>query len=377
MRLRKKIHLIVEANKGTDRLSRFFDIFMVCLIFLNVAAVVLETVDAIAAVYGDFFKLFEIFSVLVFTVEYLMRIWSCVDDGHQRTPIIGRIRFMLHPMLIIDLIAILPFFLFMFISVDLRSLRILRVLRILKLTRYSGAAGTLMRVFSNEKGPLFTACTIMFTLLIFLSSIMYLIENGAQPEKFGNIPSAMWWGMATLTTVGYGDVYPVTPLGQVVGAFVTLIGLGMFALPAAILANGFSKETERTGFLVTWNLIAKLPLFEDLPARHIADIAALLTPLVAVPGEIIITKGSVGENMFFIVNGSVCANTGQHEIFLQKDDFFGEMALILDQPRSANVVAQTSCELLVLERDDYKRMLSYSPELQQKLAEKAEQRMQS
>ncbi len=375
--LRKRIYEIVETGAKADRLSRFFDIFMILIISLNVIAVTLETVESLYRSYETFFRWFNFFSVAVFSFEYAARIWSCVESNHAKYqhPIRGRLRFSLSPMALVDLLAILPFYLAFMITIDLRFLRIFRLLRILKLTRYSGAMDTLLVVFRSERRPLFAAVTIMLTLLVFLSGIVYFLEKDAQPVAFASIPNAMWWGMATLTTVGYGDVVPVTVMGKLVGAVVTLTGLGMFALPAAILASGFTREAKRRDFIVSWNLVARVPLFSHLNAAEIGEIAGLLRPKMAVPKEVIFRQGEIGDSMYFIVYGDVDVALKTGTVRLTKGDYLGEIAILYEKPRMATVTAVTSCQFLVLDGAEFQDLLEIKPELRNEIMKTVTERL--
>ena len=222
--------------------GRAANFFLVYLIFFNVLAVIFESIPAVGTRYAGYFEAFEVFSVIVFSVEYVLRIWCCTEDPHRRytAPLAGRLRYALTPMAIIDFLAIAPFYLTTLFAIDLRFLRVFRLLRLLKLTRYSPVIEILGRVLYNERRSLFSALLFMLVLLIFASSLMHLIEQKAQPEAFGSIPAAMWWAVVTPTTVGYGDVSPLTPVGKLLGGFVTILGIGTFAMPAGILASGFA-----------------------------------------------------------------------------------------------------------------------------------------
>lgn len=186
---------------------------------------------------------FELVSVAVFTIEYLARVWSCVEADEYRGPVSGRFRFLTQPLLVADLLAILAFYLLLVgTAVDLRflrALRLVRLLRLIKIARYTQSFRDFRAVLRDKKADLVVATFANSLLLTVASSVMYYIEREAQPDAFGSIPETMWWGVATLTTVGYGDVYPVTPLGRAIGAVVAVLGIGLFALPASILASGF------------------------------------------------------------------------------------------------------------------------------------------
>ena len=365
MRIRQRAYEILESTRERDRIARVAQVFLMALIFLNVAAVIIETVEAVAARHGVFFFWFEVLSVAAFTVEYVLRVWSCTEQSPDgfRHPVATRLRHMVRPLALVDLIAILPFYLAIIFPVDLRFMRAFRLLRVLKLTRYSPALDTLGKVLYNERRALTGVLLIMIVLLIIFSSFVYIAERDAQPEAFASIPHAMWWGLATLTTVGYGDVAPVTALGRLLGSVTIVLGVGMFALPAGILASGFAEEIKRRDFVVSWNLVAEVPLFARLLAARIAEIAALLRPRLAESGETIIRRGEPGEFMLFIVSGEVEVNLQPTPVRLSAGEFFGEIALIEKVERSADVVARTQAQLLVLDRAGFDHFLGSEPDV--------------
>lgn len=246
LRVKRRIFEILEVVNPNDQASRFFYFAIISLIVLNVLAVVLETVEDCNTQYHTFFKIFEYVSVSIFTLEYFLRIWLCTTLETFKHPFWGRVKYIITPFALIDLMAILPFYLPFFIT-DLRilrSLRLLRLFRVLKLSRYSKSFRILVKVIWATKEELIITFFTVFLLLLLASSLIYFAEHDAQPEQFPNIPASMWWGVVTLTTVGYGDVYPVTFLGKLTGALVALLGIGIFALPAGILASGFSEEIQ-------------------------------------------------------------------------------------------------------------------------------------
>jgi voltage-gated potassium channel len=249
MRLKKRVQEILDVAAADDIASRFFDVFLVALIAINVAALMLETVRPLYDRAPGLFRTLESFSVAVFTVEYLLRLWSVTEKPRYRHPLGGRLRFALTPLALCDLLAVLPFYL-PFVGVDLRfarSVRLLRFFRIVKLGRYSVALQTFARVMTRKRAELVTILILLSLLLIFASSLMYYAENAVQPDQFSSIPAAMWWGMVTLTTVGYGDVYPVTGIGRLLGMAIAVLGIGMFALPAGILGAAFVEELQAKG----------------------------------------------------------------------------------------------------------------------------------
>jgi len=245
---KNKILKTINKAEGSDRLSRNFDIFIMTLIVLNVLAVITETVESIYTLYKEFFDGFELFSVAIFTIEYFIRIWTCTLNKKYHHPVWGRIRYITSIEAIIDLLAIIPFFLPLLLPINalfLRILRMFRLLRIFKLGRYSSAFQMVISAVRRRQEELLIVLTLVLVLLILSSSLMYYIEHEAQPEVFTSIPATMWWGVATLTTVGYGDVYPITPLGKLLGAFIAILGIGVFALPAGIIASSFESEMSK------------------------------------------------------------------------------------------------------------------------------------
>lgn len=246
--LRRRTWELVEVARPGDRASRLFDIAIRILIALNVLALIVETVPEVEAAAGTWLGAFDVASVAVFTVEYLLRVWSCVEDGRFAAPIRGRLRFARTPLALVDLLAILPFWI-PFLGVDLRALRavrLFRLFRILKIARYSRSLRTFGRVFRSKAEDLVLTLGLVGFLLVMAASLLYFVENAAQPEVFSSIPASMWWGIVTLTTVGYGDVYPVTVAGKVVGGLFALSALLLVALPTAILGAAFVDELEST-----------------------------------------------------------------------------------------------------------------------------------
>ena len=243
--VRARVRQIVAAGRNGGAASRAFSIFIVTLILLNVAAMIVESIESVKAALHRDFLIFECFSVAIFSLEYILRLWSCVEEPQYRRPILGRLRFSLTPLALVDLLAVLPFYL-PFVHMDLRMLRMLRIMRIMrlaKLGRYSESLQTLGRVFTAKKEQLASTVFILVILLVIASCLMYYVEHDAQPDRFSSIPATTWWAVTTLTTVGYGDVCPVTGVGKFVASIIAILGIGMFALPTGILGAGFVEET--------------------------------------------------------------------------------------------------------------------------------------
>ena len=245
--MRQTVYRILDTAKENDLASRVVDICLIALIALSVIAVVLESVPAIEARYSAQLYWFEIFTVSVFSVEYVLRVWSAVerDEDPSTSHLKSRLRFMFSFHAIIDLLAILPFYLLTFGiagTVDMRFLRAIRLLRVLKLTRYSASLNMLVLTINENGRALAASFLILLTVMLLAASGIYYFERQAQPVAFGSIPAAMWWAFSTLTTVGYGDVTPITVGGKVFGAMITVVGIGMVALPTSILASGYNQQ---------------------------------------------------------------------------------------------------------------------------------------
>ena len=365
-RWRRQVHDILEVGGDAHPAGIFVNTFLVILIFLNAIAFAAETVDHVSARYGPYFDAFNVFSVAVFSIEYLLRLWSAVEIPMlSRMPRWrARLRFAARPIMIVDLLAVLPWYLQPFISMDLRALRVLRLFRLLKLVRYSPALQTLGRVIADEYRALLGALLVILILLLLSSTLIYFLERDAQPDKFGSIPAAAWWALSTLTTVGYGDVVPVTPLGKIVGGIVMLLGVGMIALPVAIIATGFNLESTRHQFVVTWSMVARVPLFASMDESEIAEIARLLYTGTYLPGVPIVRTGDVGDAMFVIASGEAIVELSpRHQAVLKDGDFFGEMALLERRRHEHDVVAKTRCRVYVLDAPSLARLSERHPEI--------------
>jgi voltage-gated potassium channel len=373
-RWRRQVHDILEVGGDAHPAGRAVNAFIITLIFLNAIAFAAETVDSIAARYGPYLDAFNVFSVMVFSIEYVLRLWSAVEIPMlSRVPHWkARLRFAARPIMIIDLLAVLPWYFQPFVSVDLRSLRVFRLFRLLKLVRYSPALQTLGRVLADEYRALLGALLVLLILLLFASTTIYFLEREAQPDKFGSVPAAAWWALSTLTTVGYGDVVPITPLGKIVGGIVMLLGVGMVALPVAIIATGFSQESNRHQFVVTWSMVARVPLFASMDESEIAEICKLLYTRTYLPGVSIVRTGDAGDAMFLIAGGeAVVEVSSNNQVVLKEGDFFGEMALLERRRHKHDVVAKTKCRVYVLDATSLARLSARHPDILQRIRDMA------
>ncbi len=241
---RQKMHALVYPTAYSGKLHELFDTFIAIWVLLSVMSVILESVDSLHYILNLQFVVLDAVAVAIFTLEYCMRMYSCVEDPKYQGAFFGRFKQAKTPSTFIDFLAILPFYLEVFLHhvLDLRFLRIFRLARLLKLTRNSDATAVLFRVIAREWPVMSAASFIMALLLILTASMGYLLEHDAQPEKFENIPQSIYWAVITLASVGYGDISPVTPWGRAMTSVLALLGIGIFAIPAALLASAFSDE---------------------------------------------------------------------------------------------------------------------------------------
>ena len=243
--LRKLLYKILETTTGNRRgLSLGFNIVLITIITVNAIAIVLNTVPEYNAHYAQLFVDLELFSVIFFSIEYILRVWVCVENEKYRHPIWGRLRYMVSTAAIIDFLAIFPFYFSLF-TADfgvVRILRLFRIFRLFRMSRYSRAFRMIQDVVSEKKEELVLSTILVIFMLIIVSSVMYYVEHAAQPDKFTSIPATMWWGVNAMTTVGYGDLHPITPVGKLLGGISAILGIGLFALPTGILVSGFNEH---------------------------------------------------------------------------------------------------------------------------------------
>lgn len=244
MRLRKTVYNLLEKDLDRSLWNKILSGFIIFMIITNVIAVILESWPPLGKPHALSFYWFNLVSVGVFTLEYLARVWVCVEaPGADRTRSFRtRLRYVFSSVALVDFLAIAPFYLSFFIHIDLRYLRLLRMLRLLKLTHYFKGLNLFATVLRKELPAIGAAVFTVLVLVVLAASLMYGIEHKAQPDVFGSIPQAMWWAVVTMTTVGYGDVVPVTIAGKIIAVFIMLLGVGVVALPAAMLAAKFGDQ---------------------------------------------------------------------------------------------------------------------------------------
>lgn len=357
-----------------DVASRVVEWSILFLILINVIAAILESIASINLRFYQQFEILKNISITLFTIEYFLRIWSCPAHRSKlyRKPVFGRFRYILTPLMLMDLFVILPFYFHVTTVFDFRLLRLFRFLSILQVTRNSRTLQMLLTVIKRESQTLLATFLVITVLLILISSIIYAIEYQTQPDNFASIPHAMWWTIATLSTVGYGDVVPQTLLGKMFGMIVMLIGIAMFAIPTGILVSSFYQEVKRKDFIATWDLVAQVPYFSHLSATEIEDIADLLRMHIARAGEVIFKEGDEADSMYFIVSGEVEINKKGEIITGKGGEFFGEIGVLYKTTRMATVTAKTYVELLQLDIQDMEHFLESHPEFRKRILEEAE-----
>ncbi len=384
--LRRRVFYALEDGASGGWLARPLNLVLAGLILLSSLNLMLQTVPELDRVFGASMAAFEQVTVLIFTAEYLVRLWCAPEARNRRYthPLWGRLRYALTPLALLDLVAILPFYLDLLVIgtlgaedlLVLRLFRLARMMRILRLVRYSPALATLGVVLHAERRSWMAALFAMMTLTVIVSTLMWMVESTAQPEKFGSIPQSLWWGITTLTTVGYGDVTPVTPLGKIFGGLTQVLGMAMFTLPAAILASGYARELQRRDFAVTHEIVRRQPPFDRLDAARVTEITALLYSRV-VPGRYaILRRGEAAESLYFIAEGEVEVELRDGTLrHLGHGEFFGEMAVFEDRDRhESTVTSLRETHLLVLERADFEGLLASWPDLRAHMQEVAARR---
>lgn len=374
---RRAFELLDEGS--TEPLGRLIDVILIGLVLVSIAAAVIGSVPDIAARHHGALITIEVVAIAVFTVEYLTRLWCAPEHAPRRHMPAWRARlgFALTPSALVDLVSTAPLYLALFSGWDLRAFLLFRLLRFLKLARYSTGLSTLSGAIWGERRALMACAVILCGTVLLSASLMHLVERAAQPERFGTIPGAMYWAFVTLTTVGYGDLVPVTPLGKSLASLTAVVGIGMLALPVGILASAFAEEIRRHDFVVTLGMVSKVPLFADLPASDVASVMRNLHARTFEPGEAIVRRGERADAMYLISTGDVEIDLPTHPVRLGAGDFFGEVGLLQGRERTATVVAASRVKLLVLQAADLKRLMDRNPQMADIIREVAERRAAS
>ncbi|WLB85222.1 MULTISPECIES: cyclic nucleotide-gated ion channel [Bradyrhizobium] len=373
--LRDRLYELLERDDLPHSGGLRFARIIVAIIAFDVLAAILASVPEIDAQFGWLLTTIEIAAVIAFALEYAARLWSVVGHSlRDMTPARARLEYAFSALGVIDLLAFLPSAIALAIG-DKTTLVLFGMLPFLKLVRYSTAMRSLLAALHAERRTLFGCVVILTGAVLLFASLLYAIEHKVQPDKFGTMPQAMWWAIVTLGTVGYGDVVPITPLGRTVTVVAIVVGFAMIALPVAIISTAFADEVRRRDFVVTWGMLARVPLFSHLGAADISDIMRLLRSQTIEAGEVLVRRGDAASSMYFITAGEVEIDLPSQLVRLADGAFFGEIALLRRTSRSGTVTATRKTKLLVLDAQDFHALIERMPALAAHVRETAEARL--
>jgi len=373
--LRDRLYGLLEHDHLPHSAGSRFVQLIIAIIVVDVLAMIFASVPELDARVGWLFTTVEIAAVIAFALEYLARIWSVAGHSlRDMTPARARLEYAFSSLGVIDLLAFLPSAIAL-IAGDRHALVLFGMLPFLKLVRYSPALRSLLSALHAERRTLFGCVVILTGAVLLFATLLYAIEHNVQPEKFGTIPQSMWWAIVTLGTVGYGDVVPITPLGKTVAVFAVISSFVMIALPVAIIATAFADEVRRRDFIVTWSMLARVPLFSHLGAAEISDIMRLLRARSIEQGEVLVRRGDAATSMYFITAGEVEIDLPSQRVRLADGTFFGEIALLHRTKRSGTVTATRKTRLLALDAQDFHALIERVPTLAAHVKETAEARL--
>jgi len=374
--LRQRAFQTLEHGRRREPLSRAIDGILILLVVADVAATVSFSVPEIKLRYGPGLLLLDRVCVAVFAIEYAARLWAAPEHPmlRQRKPFAARLVFAATPLMVIDALALVPLLLEVAFP-QIALLPLTRIVRFLKLARYSPALATIGRLIANERRALMACVVIFIGVLLAAAAAMHAVEGALQPTQLGDLPKAMWWAAAMLAKIGGSELTPVTTLGRLIAAITVMLGIGCFALPVAIIGRGFYEQIRRRDFVVTFAMVARVPLFSRLEAAFIADLVGMLRARTVPAGTTILRKGDRGDAMYLIASGAVEVQSANGPVRLQEGDFFGELALLSREPRSATVTAIRATDLLVLDADDFSRLLVRLPDIGAKVQAIANERV--
>ena len=366
---RQWTYAVLEEGQLEGVAGKLVEFFLVALIVANVLAVALESIPSLNLRFRDLFATFEEISLTIYTVEYVARVWSSVEDPRigAMGPLAGRARFALRPMMIVDFLAFAPSYLGIFFGIDLRVLRIFRLFRLLKLARYSQALQALLGVLLAERSALFASIILLLSMMCLEGELMHLAEGHIQPQALGTMPNAMYWALTTLTTVGYGDITPQTPLGKLIAGVTMVTGLALFALPIGIIANGFVAGLSRRRFAITWNMLRHQPLLRGFDGEALTTVMEAATASVIREHSQIAYAGSEATDFYFIVAGTAHAEENNGHTVLSQGDVIGEEALHRTAHYRRTITAQTDMRVIALPGSELRRLARKYPVLAERL----------
>lgn len=373
---RRHVHALV-SEPGWRGARAAVAAALVLAIAAALAAAMIETVAGIGPDLAALVSWLRWFAFAIFSLELAARLWTAPESKAgvaADSDLHARLRYACSFFGVIDLVAVLPGWIALIYPLPLEWLEAAAALSLFKLGRLLPALPLIGAVVRREARSLIAVIAAMSIMLVIASTFMYLLERNAQPELFSSIPHSLWWGIVTMATVGYGDMAPVTALGRFFGGFTMLLGIAMFAVPAGILASGFAEEMKRRDFVVSWQLVADVPLFARLDASRIAAIARLLKPEIVSANQVIVHRGDPAHAMFFIMEGEVEVDVQPAPARLKPGQFFGEVALLRDLHRTATVTAVKECRLLTLDVIDFRKLMAQYPDLKRQVEAVAAER---
>lgn len=367
LRLRRRTYELIERESPSDMAAKVIHRLLVALILFNVISSVVDTVPEINAAYDWYFDRAETVSLIIFAMEYIVRLWVAPEHPVHGTAsaLSARLGWMLSAGGLIDLLAIAPFIVSQLFDVDLRVIVLFRLLRFFKIARYSPGFTSLVTAVRAERHSLTACLVILISVVLTSAGLMYVIEHDAQPDKFGSIPDAMWWAVATVTTVGYGDVVPITPVGRIVGVFTMITGLLMLALPAGIVASAFATTIARQNFVVTAGMIANMPLFSGINAASIIEFLPNIATRTFERGVQIVHHGARAGMLFLVIDGEVEIEQQRHRHRLGPGEAFGG---VVGPQRDLSARTLTRVKVLQIDEHDLLQLCRDIPEFADRLA---------
>lgn len=375
---RRRAYEILEHGRRRDAASRAVDWLLIWLVIGNVAAVVVQSVPGISPALETALQRFDRICVAVFALEFAARLWVAPEHplSARLTPARARWHFATTPLMLIDAMAFLPLVV-EWLWPGHPLARLLRLVRFLKLARYSPALATIGRVIAAERRALLACVVIITGVLLAAAATMLAVEGHVQPERLGDMPKAMWWAAAMLAKIGGAEITPLTATGRIVAAITVMLGIFCFALPVAIIGRGFYEEIRRRDFIVTFAMVARVPLFAHLDVAGVSDLVAILKARTIPAGGVVIRKGDRGDAMYFIASGAVDVAADGGVVRLGEGSFFGEMALLSRERRNASVTAVKATDLLVLDVDEFHHLIERNPDIGARVRAVADARLKA
>lgn len=375
--MRRRAFSVLERHEEGDRIGMIYHGLIISVISLSLAATVAESVPGIWLEYQGPLMAVEWIAAAILTCELLVRVWTAIDQPNFKAygRVTARFMYLASPKGLIDLLAIFPFWFGPLIGNEFKILLVLRFLRFLKVTQYSPATRALLDSLYRERRALSGCLILIIGAALISAALMHFAESQVQPDKFGTIPDALWWAIVTLGTVGYGDAVPITLLGRLIASLTIFCGLLMVALPVGIIASSFADEVHRRDFLITWSLVARIPLFSTLNAAEIAEVMTVLRASKLDAGAVITRRGEPAHSMYLIVDGEVALNLTTHQIRLSAGQFFGEVGVLRRAKRSATAIAVVTTRLLILDASDLYGLMARQPELAGRIRDAARNKL--